>query len=100
VSAILKEKATVKGVCDICKRECVNPSWVRIMSDDPLYCCKTCKVIWYDGATSTEEIRRHSLQWPVDHYGAYRKKSYDNEPEKPVAIEVCPTCGQKRQEVK
>lgn len=75
-------------ICQICERESPEPvTWTRLMSSEPCYCCNTCKAIWYDGCTDPEEIKKHSLYWPVNTFGAHRKSDYgDKQPEVPIKV--------------
>lgn len=63
--------------CQICERECKKPKYFPATQfEEPVYMCMTCWAIWYDGCTDAEEIKRHSLNWPVDDVGAYCKSNY------------------------
>lgn len=64
--------------CQVCHRPCATPRWYpALLPDTKIYMCKTCWAIWYDGETDVAEIKRHSLRWPVDDLGAYRKKELE-----------------------
>lgn len=64
-------------VCQVCDRDAGRPvSSRQFLTGLNVYMCKTCWAIWYDGTCDLAEIRKHSLQWPVNCIDAYRKSDY------------------------
>ncbi len=65
-------------VCQVCERRGNKPvSSRKFLTGVDIYMCETCFAIWYDGEADTDKIKFHSLHWPVNYLGAYRKSSYD-----------------------
>lgn len=65
--------------CAICARQAFEGKNVAWLTGLDAFMCAACLAIWYDGCSNTEEIKRHSLFWNPNSYGAYRKSSYLNE---------------------
>lgn len=63
-----------KHRCDCCERECERPCTYPALQKGEaakVFMCQTCWAIWYDGVTEINKIKEYSIQWPVDHIGAY-----------------------------